>query len=50
MKLPGHVNYVHKIAIWSIIIDRDVCVGCGRCEAFCPMDALPAMGAVDNQL
>lgn len=27
-----------------IIIDKDLCVGCGRCEPFCPSEALRAWG------
>lgn len=27
-----------------VIVDEETCVGCGRCQTFCPEDAMQAWG------
>lgn len=30
-----------------VAVDEEKCVGCGRCQAFCPEDALKAWGYLE---
>lgn len=30
-----------------VVVDEEKCVGCGRCQVFCPEDALKAWGYLE---